>query len=82
MRREILTLFAALFFGGVCSAQTPMDIQPVKQLTRGNSLASCGYTPTEKEKPFFDKLAPEEQVTGSRTSRRSLSGFRDGRDNS
>ena len=32
---------------------------------RTGSLGTSGYTPREKEKPFFDKLAKEERTTGS-----------------
>jgi len=42
-----------------------MDIQPVKQLVRGNSLATCGYTPLEREAPFLKSLPAKEQITGS-----------------
>jgi hypothetical protein len=65
MRRAILMLLSVLSFGTICSAQTPMDIQPAKQLKRGNSIGSCNYAPIEKEKSFFDKLDADERVTGS-----------------
>jgi len=57
-----------LFISVICAAafaQTPMDIQPAKQLTRGNTLGTCSYSPTEKEQPFLKKLASDEYVTGS-----------------
>jgi hypothetical protein len=50
---------------GAAMAQTPIDVQPVKRLTRGNSLGTCGYSPIEREKPYFEKLAVEERTTGS-----------------
>ncbi|HKV60432.1 MAG TPA: hypothetical protein VJO16_00845 [Candidatus Acidoferrum sp.] len=65
MRQTVLTLSFVLITGAVCSAQTPIDVQPVKKLERGNSLGTCGYTPVEKEKPFYAKLASEERATGS-----------------
>lgn len=65
MRRTVLTLLSVLITGGICSAQAPIDIQPVKNLERGNSLATCGYAPVEKEKPFYTKLESREQATGS-----------------
>jgi len=49
----------------IAAAETPMDVQPVKQLVRGNSLATCGYTPVKQEKSYLEKLHPEEQATGS-----------------
>src|SRR5882672_544516 len=48
-----------------CDAQTPMDVQPAKQVERSNTLGTCGYKPTEKEAPFFKKLDGKEQATGS-----------------
>jgi hypothetical protein len=58
-------LLLTLLLASVASAQTPVDIQEAKQLVRGNTLATCSYSPIEKEKPFFDKLSKDDQVTGS-----------------
>jgi hypothetical protein len=69
MRWAVLTFLSILSLGRLSSAQTPMDVQPAKQLTRGNTIGSCGYTPIEKEKPFFDKLESDERVTGSAFSK-------------
>jgi hypothetical protein len=63
-RRAILLLFS-LLFAGVARAQTPVDIEVAKQLVRGNTLGTCSYSPTEKEKPFLEKLGSDERVTGS-----------------
>src|SRR5271155_4958145 len=60
-----IALLSALLFISIASAQTPMDTQPAKQLERTNTLGTCPYRPTEKEKPFFDRLAEDERVTGS-----------------
>jgi hypothetical protein len=65
MRQAVLMLLSVLSVGSICSAQTTIDIQPAKQLTRGNSIGSCSYTPIEKEMPLFDKLDSDERVTGS-----------------
>jgi hypothetical protein len=65
VRHIILTVLLIVIFGGPCRAQTPIDFQPVKELKRGNSLGTCNYTPIEKEKPFYAKLAPGERMTGS-----------------
>lgn len=46
-------------------AQTPIDVQPVKELKPTGSLGTCGYAPSSIEKPFFDKLDPKERATGS-----------------
>ena len=48
-----------------CSAQTVIEVQPVKEIQRTNTLATCGYAPTSQEKSFFDKLSAEERSTGS-----------------
>src|SRR5271169_3171474 len=65
VRHKVVILLFVLSTGGISRAQTPIDIQPVKKLERGNSLGTCGYTPVEKEKPFYAKLASEERATGS-----------------
>jgi hypothetical protein len=58
-------LFSILLSASIAQAQTPIDIQPAKQLTRSNTLGTCQYHPSEKETPFFDKLADGERITGS-----------------
>jgi hypothetical protein len=65
MLRLALILSTALFAATLATAQTPIDIQPAKQLERTNTLGTCGYQPTAKEKPFFSKLATDEKITGS-----------------
>jgi hypothetical protein len=46
-------------------AQTPIEMQPVKELKPKASLSTCGYTPSSAEKPFFEKLPAGERATGS-----------------
>jgi hypothetical protein len=65
MRHTVLTLLLVLITVDICNAQTSIDVQPVKKLERGNSLGTCGYTPAEKEKPYYAKLASGERATGS-----------------
>jgi len=65
MCSRAILLLSSLLFASTALAQTPVDIQEAKQLTRGNTLGTCSYSPTEKEKPFLEKLAVGEQVTGS-----------------
>jgi hypothetical protein len=60
-----LRILAVVAAASVALAQTPMDVQPVKQLTRGNSLGTCGYQPVDREKPYFEKLSSAERSTGS-----------------
>ena len=67
----------ALFFGiAVCGgwAQTPIDLQPVLELDRGATLATCDYRPTPKETAYYKKLAGPEQTTGSGTAEYSIRG--------
>ncbi len=65
MYSRFIVLLSGLLFAGVSLAQTPVEIQVVKQLTRGNTLGTCTYSPTGKEKPFLERLASDEKVTGS-----------------
>jgi hypothetical protein len=58
--------FCLLFVLSVTlSAQTIVDSQPVKELKATGSLGTCGYTPSPREQPFFDKLEAKERSTGS-----------------
>jgi hypothetical protein len=49
----------------VSAAQTPIEVQPVKELKPTGSLGTCGYAPSPDEKAYFEKLGPRERVTGS-----------------
>jgi len=62
-----LSLFTSLFllFCAVAAAQTPIDVQPIRELIPNGSLGTCGYTPVEREQPFFKKLDKSEVATGS-----------------
>jgi hypothetical protein len=67
----------ALFLGialSSCCAQTPVDLQPVKELDRDANLATCDYRPTPKEAPFYNKLSMSEQATGSGTAEYTIHG--------
>lgn len=57
-----------------CCAQTPIDVQPVKELDRSTNLATCDYRPTPKEAPFYKRLSASEQATGSTTAEYSIRG--------
>ena len=63
MKRMVVVCL--LFLGVICAAQTPIEIQPIKELKPTGSLGTCGYAPTPKEKPYFEKLDVKEQATGS-----------------
>jgi hypothetical protein len=43
-------------------AQTPIDVQPVKELKPTGSLGTCGYKPVDQEAPFFGRLDEKERV--------------------
>lgn len=60
-RAALLVVFLAI----VSLAETPIEVQPVTELKPTGSLGTCGYTPTSNEKPFFERLAPNERATGS-----------------
>ena len=67
----------ALFLGialSSCCAQTPVDLQPLKELDRSANLATCDYRPTAKEAPFYNKLSKSEQATGSGTAEYTIHG--------
>ena len=50
----------------VCAtAQTPIDVQPVKDLQPGGALATCNYTPVAAEAPFFSRLSSAEKTNDS-----------------
>ncbi|HKS82869.1 MAG TPA: hypothetical protein VJR23_15305 [Candidatus Acidoferrales bacterium] len=65
MRHIAVILFLTLCLSAVSTAQTPMDVQPVKKLVPNGTLATCGYTPVEREAPYFKQLDSSERVTGS-----------------
>jgi hypothetical protein len=60
---KLSALFALLILPSF--AQTPVDVQPVKKLIPTGTLGTCGYQPTAKEAPFYNKLESKERVTGS-----------------
>lgn len=64
MKRNLLSCVLVLL-SGACAAQTPIEVQPVKELKPTGSLGTCSYIPVPKEKPFFEKLSEKERITGS-----------------
>lgn len=48
-----------------CAAQTPIEMQPVKELKPTGSLGTCAYKPSPNEKPYYEKLDEKERATGS-----------------
>src|SRR3974390_3072663 len=64
MRKATLIL-STLLLVHAARAQTPVDMPPVKQLERTNTLGTCEYAPLAREKPFLHKVPANEKVTGS-----------------
>jgi hypothetical protein len=60
MRLAMLTLVAIM--SAVAAAQTPMDVQPVKELVPNGTLATCIYIPINQEAPFFGRLSGTEKT--------------------
>jgi hypothetical protein len=61
-----LFLFAAVASVAIATAaQTPIDVQAVKELVPNGTLATCNYAPVAAEAPFFAKLAAKERANDS-----------------
>jgi len=56
------------------AAQTPIEIQPVKELTPTGSLGTCSYQPTEKESPFLANVSDNEKANGGMLTKYSIHG--------
>ncbi|SPE21377.1 exported hypothetical protein [Candidatus Sulfotelmatomonas gaucii] len=62
MRLPALALAAISVFTVGASAQTPMNVQPVKELKPTDTLATCSYRPVAAEAPFFARLSEKERT--------------------
>ncbi|MGA3069769.1 MAG: hypothetical protein ABSD43_06085 [Terracidiphilus sp.] len=62
MRFHVLALAAAAAFAVPAVAQTPIEIQPVKELIPNGTLGTSVYAPLEGEAPFFAKLSDKERT--------------------
>jgi hypothetical protein len=76
---RVLLLLCLLLPASFGSAQEVQEATPVEQaeaLPRppAGTLGTMSYKPSEKEKPFFAKLAADEQRTGSMFSDYSITG--------
>jgi len=63
MRMPFLVLVALGVLSAVARAQTPIDIQPVKELVPNGTLATCSYAPVAREAPFFKTLSNREKAS-------------------
>jgi len=55
-------LLAAM--AAISAAQTPMDVQPVKELKPTGSLGTCGYNSVAQEAPFLARVSEAEKTNG------------------
>jgi hypothetical protein len=61
-RFALLLILSGAFLDRVAADDaTPIDRVEVKVLTRGDSLGTTFYAPSEAEKPFYEKLADDEK---------------------
>jgi hypothetical protein len=65
MRMALLFVAATATLAVTAAAQTPMDVEAVKELVPNGTLATCVYRPVALEAPFFGKLADKEKVNDS-----------------
>jgi len=65
MRIPPFALLVFCIFALGAAAQTPIDIQPVKQLRPNGMLATCDYKPINAEAPFFNRLSDGEKTNGT-----------------
>ncbi len=61
MRLPTLALAAIGALTVAASAQTPIDVQPVKEIKPTGKLSTCFYRPIAAEAPFFAKLSDKEK---------------------
>jgi hypothetical protein len=62
MRWPALALIAIGAFAAGAAAQTPIDVQPVKELKPTGTLATCTYSPTAAEAPYYSRLSDKEKT--------------------
>jgi hypothetical protein len=65
MKRSVGPIGAILILPMLCLSQTQVETEPVKELRPTSSLGTCRYKPTAGEITFYQKLAPDERLTGS-----------------
>ena len=58
----------------ILCAQTPMEIQPVKELKPTGTLGTCSYKPTATEAPYFARLSDAEKTNGGMLQSYSIHG--------
>jgi hypothetical protein len=53
-------------------AQTPIDVQPVKELHPTGTLSTCSYQPVAQEAPFLSQVSDKEKTNGGITEKYSI----------
>lgn len=74
MQGHRVALAALVVFAAAVAAQTPIEVQPVKELKPTGTLGTCSYKPTEAESPFFARLSDAEKTNGGMLQRYSIHG--------
>jgi hypothetical protein len=79
MPNRAIAQAALIFLATVAAAQapgpqTPVDVQPVKELKPTGTLGTCSYMPAEAESPFFARLSDAEKTNGGMLQKYSIRG--------
>ena len=62
MRLPALALAVIGALAASAPAQTPIDVQPVKELKPADTLATCSYRPVPAEAAFYSRLTEKERT--------------------
>jgi hypothetical protein len=74
MRLRILAIAFCVVSALSGAAQTPIEIQPVKELKPTGSLGTCSYKPTDMEAPFLARVSDAEKTNGGMLTKYSIHG--------
>lgn len=72
--RVAITLAVTGALAASLCAQTPIEFQPVKELTPTGTLGTCSYKPTEMEAPFLARVSAAEKTNGDMSHSYSIHG--------
>lgn len=74
MRLIEIELALCITFTLGAAAQTPIDIQPVKDLKPDGTLATCSYAPIAAEAPYLSRLSKAEKTNDATFGSYSMHG--------
>jgi hypothetical protein len=74
MRLRHLAIALSVASAICASAQTPIEIQPVKELKPTGTLGTCSYKPTAMEAPYSARLSDAEKTNGGMLTKYSIHG--------